>query len=187
MQSLSGSSSTITYAKQEAHLQPFHHDTIHGGYGPVGYVGYLQQPRSSHQILPPAQSKAQMSHLHDYAAPLSPCDSNSSGEAAKEVLFRPIAFENHAEGTAVAPLTPPDSVDSSVRRDEEDTPESLVVRIPRQQSPALDAKPATDDNSPSDAVSPPPSHGITVNLLDKELWKMFMSVGNEMIVTKPGR
>jgi hypothetical protein len=36
-------------------------------------------------------------------------------------------------------------------------------------------------NSSGDQASQP-NHGITINLLDKNLWKIFDSTGNEMIV-----
>ena len=39
----------------------------------------------------------------------------------------------------------------------------------------------------AEEVKPKPAKDITVHLNDEELWKSFHKVGNEMIVTKPGR
>ncbi len=51
-----------------------------------------------------------------------------------------------------------------------------------------------EDGSPYNFVqeqsprhSPQHSSEVVVSLMDKELWKSFHEIGNEMIVTKPGR
>lgn len=84
----------------------------------------------------------------------------------------------------------------------------LLVRIPRRpsdhsailpnnQSRCEPKQKKADDSENNDlqlglngsggSRASPPHHGITINLLDKDLWKKFESIGNEMIVTKPGR
>lgn len=47
--------------------------------------------------------------------------------------------------------------------------------------------PPTPTDSERDGNSPPHTGGITARLVDKELWESFREIGNEMIVTKPGR
>ncbi len=46
--------------------------------------------------------------------------------------------------------------------------------------------PLTPTDSEGDS-SPAHTGGITARLVDKELWESFREIGNEMIVTKPGR
>ncbi len=46
--------------------------------------------------------------------------------------------------------------------------------------------PLTPTDSEGDG-SPAHTGGITAQLVDKELWESFREIGNEMIVTKPGR
>ena len=96
---------------------------------------------------------------------------------------------------------------------EDDFPDVLLVRIPRRPSmimvndhrsmasnepcsyePNLKPVNGSENDDPeltcsgSQASQPVTHHArININLLDKDLWKMFESVGNEMIVTKPGR
>lgn len=186
-------SSSVTYSKLPSYLQPRNGSVVGYAPEPVGYspdpAGFTKalatlQPRSTHH----------RPHLGEYSITPSPSDSNSSSqeEACKEVLFRPVDFERFSagsHGTSVPP-TPSDSGESSDRGSPtEDMPDVLLVRISRK-SPVL--APAVENKSASNTTDkdvPPPLHhnGITVNLLDREMWKMFKSVGNEMIVTKPGR
>ena len=76
--------------------------------------------------------------------------------------------------------------------------ESSSSRSPAENSTSKDAiflssnferlnKDGVHGSHHTSGASSIPAHGITVNLLDKELWKMFNSIGNELIVTKPGR
>ena len=152
----------------------------------LGYSTATSQPRSTHQIHPSAPPPA---ILYTTTTP-SPPNSNSSVEAScgKDVLFRPVEFESCSgeshHRVPLLSLTPPDSVESSTSSssasrslDEEHVRDALLVQT----------QPNAVDSKPDEVTSPPPAHGITVNLLDRELWKTFMSVGNEMIVTKPGR
>ena len=130
-------------------------------------------------------------HPVDYGITPSPSDIDScSSDTSKEALFRPIDFEGFtatSHHTSVPP-TPSDSAESSDRESPctatKEDPDVLLVRIPRKQPVSLITEP---DVSNHESTADTPAHGITVNLLDKELWKMFKSVGNEMIVTKPGR
>ena len=85
----------------------------------------------------------------------------------------------------------------------EDVPDDgLLVRIPRRASdsmvvannqprcePKLKEAKALENEHLQVGLrnSSRQHHGITINLLDKDLWKMFESIGNEMIVMKPGR
>ena len=180
----------------------------------VGYVTATiripQFMRSSHhrQI----SSSPDEPHLSDCRSP-----STCRDDANKETLFRPINFDNVSVGMcrSLVPLTPPESSNSSTsgssdrgssNEDELDPPNVLLVRIPRRASdstivannqPRCESKlkqvKASENedlqlglNSSGGQISQP-HHGITINLLDKDLWKMFESIGNEMIVTKPGR
>ena len=187
-------STSVTYSKLPSYLQSRNDFVVGYASDPVGYapdpVGYTKaiatlQARSAHHG----------PHLDEYGITPSPSDSNSSSQddACKEVLFRPVDFERFSagsHGTSVPP-TPSESGESSDRGSPtEDMPDVLLVRIPRKSpvlAPAVENKCASK-NPDKDAL-PLPSHhdGITVNLLDREMWKMFKSVGNEMIVTKPGR
>lgn len=197
-------STSVPFSKFPSYLQPYSscqfysggYDSVEG-YAPVGYTAAVQ--RSAHQVR--TSSTAEEPHRGEYAQSngiTTPSPSNSShsasqDEANKGVLFRPVDFERvtaGSRGTSVPP-TPPDSADSSDRGScvEDDLPSVPLVHIPRP--PPL--KPAVTGNetnrSSSDKDVSPLLHreGITINLLDTELWKMFKCVGNEMIVTKPGR
>ena len=117
---------------------------------------------------------------------------------------------------SLVPLTPPESSGSwSSDRgssNEDELPDVLLVRIPRRP---LSMTFANNHDKPHQGLDnccePKPKsanatansdldlgvncsgqasethHGIAINLLDRHLWKAFGSVGNEMIVTKPGR
>ena len=143
----------------------------------VGYTTAALQLRSSpcNQLHPIVQSSIPPHNQQDFYISPSPPDSSSSGEleGTKELLFRPIDFDKYR--TSVPPLTPPDSEGSCVR----DSPDAPELPVPH---PVIELNLEPTCRSP-----PPPAHGITVNLLDRDLWKTFMSAGNEMIVTKPGR
>ena len=195
-------STSVSYSKFPSYLQSYPGSQFYSGYdSAVGYgssyTAALQ--RSAHLVRIP--STAEEPHLGEYAHGIttpSPSDDNHSAsqddETNKEVLFRPVDFERFtsgSRGTSVPP-TPPDSAESSDRGSctEDDLPNVLLVRMPQKPpSPKPAMKGKETNRSSSDKDVSPPSHreGVTINLLDRELWKMFKSVGNEMIVTKPGR
>lgn len=57
-------------------------------------------------------------------------------------------------------------------------------------SPAADSAYCSEyESTPAEQENPPSqlSKKITAILLDEELWQSFNRIGNEMIVTKPGR
>lgn len=108
----------------------------------------------------------------------NPSDSGEENPAAEnqdaqQNLFRPIDFEhcNSEKGSDPPPLShtsaylPP-------------TPSSFDS----PQYPNGDGSSGSADSSRSSSAQ-----GVTVSVLDKDLWDSFNSVGNEMIVTKPGR
>ena len=186
-------STSVTYTKLPSYFQPRDDSVV--GYAP-DHVGYAPDPVSYTKALAtlPPRSTHHGPHLGEYGITPSPSDSNTSSqdEACKEVLFRPVDFERFSAGShsTSVPPTPSDSGESSDRGSPtEDIPDVLLVRIPRKSpvlAPAVENKCAS--KIPDKDVPPPLRHdGITVNLLDREMWKMFKSVGNEMIVTKPGR
>ena len=208
-------STSVTYNKLPHYLQPYPGSPITAysqvGYAPVGYTtATVSVPllRSTHQEQSPAADEP---HLSDCGITPSPTDSTSSQSpdengSSKETLFRPINFERLTSGVQeshhtspvpvhIVPLTPSDSAESSDREspNEDRLPEVLLVRIPRKAPVAGTIEPAEENctngaaSSPLAPASPTPAHEVTVNLLDEELWQTFKSVGNEMIVTKPGR
>ena len=203
-------STTVTCSKLPACLQPYttslNNSTIafsHVGYTPVGYTSAtvsLPQLRSAHL----EQQSEREPHLNDCGITPSPSGSSSSRSSAENssgsngALFLPSNFErledslqgsHHTSVVAAQPVppTPSDSAESSDR----DSPNE--DRVPRGVLPCKTRVPEESCNGASrvrsspPAPATPPAHGITVNLLDKELWQTFNSIGNEMIVTKPGR
>ena len=83
---------------------------------------------------------------------------SSEGTSSADVLTR-----NPAENIAVAAgITVTDVPDSAYNSENENSPEQQI------SSQSLERK-------------------VTVNLPDKKIWKKFYLIGNEMIVTKPGR
>lgn len=206
-------STTVTYSKLPAYLQPYttspNYSTVafshHVGYAPVGYTSAtvsLPQLRSAHL----EQQSEREPHLNDCGITPSPSGSSSSRSSAenssdnKDALFLPglpgpsnfddsLQGSHHTSGVATHPVppTPSDSAESSDR----DSPNE--DRVPRGLLPCKTRVPEESCNGASrvrsspPAPATPPAHGITVNLLDKELWQTFNSIGNEMIVTKPGR
>ena len=143
------------------------------------------------------------SSIHDGRFPVE--------NGSKEPLFRPVDFAAQAllvsratpsigvahEAKALPP-TPPDSTKSSSRPSESPTNEDGKNLEPSHNLPAS-VGPANEQESNSCAIGNVPappndagaaeSHGITLDLLEREqtLWRMFMELGNEMIVTRPGR
>ena len=201
-------STTVTYSKLPVYLQPYtgsSNNSItaysHVGYTPVGYTTAtvsVPQMRSTH--LEQNSADEREPHLSDCGITPSPSGSCSSRSPNNnfERLKDGVHGSHHTSAVAVhaMPPTPSDSVASSDRDSpsEDHTPGVLLVRIPRKAYVTVPAEPeetcngtsATSSSSPA-AASPASTHGITINLLDKELWQMFNSIGNEMIVTKPGR
>ena len=192
---------TVTYGKLPHYLLPYslsstpNYSIANGS--PVGYTAAtvsvpLQPLRSTHQ--PADEPRLSITP--------SPSDSTSSrdGDINGETHFRPTGISTGMCHSLVS-LTPSDSSrsgsvasDRSSSREGDQPPGDLLVQIPRKAPPVtvtIENCKATNgtNNSPrvSAPASPTPAHGITVNLLDKELWQTFKSVGNEMIVTKPGR
>ena len=197
-------SSTIAYNKLPLYLQPYSVNSIPSysvaNSAPVGYTSATVQLRSTHH-----RPAADEPHLSDCGITPSPSGSSSSSRDGGETQFRPAAeFDGISTGTccSIVPLTPSESSRSgSVASDggssrEGDLPSVLLVQIPRQPRVTVTKEPEENGegtngttNSPGapPTTSPAPVHAITINLLDKELWQTFKSMGNEMIVTKPGR
>ena len=182
-------STSISYSKPPSYLQPYVANQYHSSYDttigcpPVGYTAVPKlQNRSSHKVLPFEQP-----HPVDCEITPSPSDSCAS-DASKEALVRSIDFKGFtatSHHTSVPP-TPSDSTESSDHESPctatKEDPDVLLVRIPCKQPVSFITEP---DVSKQESTTDTPAHRIriTVNLLDKELWKMFRSVGNEMIVT----
>lgn len=186
----------------------------HVGYTPVGYTTAtvsVPHTRSTHREQSTAEDVDEP-HLSGCGITPSPSDSTSSlspdeNGSSKETLFRPISFERLSSGVQkpqhtssvavhVVPLTPSDSAAESSDREshnEDRLPEVLLVRIPRKAPATVTIEPAEDNcangaSSSSPApTSPTSADEITVSPQDRELWQTFKSIGNEMIVTKPGR
>jgi hypothetical protein len=203
MQGLADSTIDVTYSKLPSR-RLIQSTTAYGLND--GVAGDAIRLRSSHRHSSSADEP--MPHLNDYGITRSP--------TSKDDVYREITslFRNHFDDVSVGmcrsllSLTPPESCNSSRRgslergsssEDKLDLPDHdvLLVRIPRRPSDsAIKNQPRCDSenddlqlglNGSGGSRASPPHHGITINLLDKDLWKMFESVGNEMIVTKPGR
>ena len=164
---------------------------------------------SSHHRQMSSSSSPDEPHLNDCRSPSCRDDDN------KEALSRPSNFDDVSVETCPSLLTPPKSSNSpgsrsgssnsgSSNEDELDLPDGLLVRIPRRASNSTNNQPRCEPKLKQAKASEienehlqlgirnssggsQPHRGITVNLLDEELWKRFESNGNEMIVTKLGR
>lgn len=91
-------------------------------------------------------------------------------------LFRPIKFES----SSPTPVTPegiePSGSKSTMENDSDNGSDS-----------ALDSAYSSDNPQPLLSEDGQLTHQITAVLQNKNLWKDFKKIGNEMIVTKPGR
>lgn len=87
-------------------------------------------------------------------------------------LFRPIKFESRSP----SPATPEDIESSGFKNTAENGSDSS-------------SDSAMDSAYSSDNLQPPQGEPgqITAVLQNRRLWKDFRKIGNEMIVTKPGR
>ena len=90
------------------------------------------------------------------------CDSEDEplSSGSSQALFRPLDFDNCKSTTAYYSPTPSDSDNSSVENEATSSPciESSISKT-----------------------------AISVSLVQEEMWEAFRAIGNEMIVTKPGR
>ena len=144
-------------------------------------------------------------HLPSYLRPFDADPARSYSGAAYQ---RPPSFyyPPHAAMLTRPSLTPSDSGEEESPRTSpnfQQQPHPHVFRpvdfescaVPRRQlsTSTRTSSSSSDSESlqPPKQLPPPPSSqdisGVTVSLLDEELWDSFDSVGNEMIVTKPGR
>lgn len=195
-------STTVTYSKLPVYLQPYTgspNNSItaysHVGYTPVGYTTAtvsVPQLRSTH--LEQNSADEREPHLSDCGITPSPSGSSSSRSPNNLERLKDGVHRSHHTSAVAAHAVPPTPSDSAASSDrdspsEDRLPEVLLVRIPRKAPVTVPAEREESCNGTSGTApaSPIPAHGITVNLLDKELWQMFNSIGNEMIVTKPGR
>lgn len=121
--------------------------------------------------------KAATSNQPAPGSPTAPPTTNNCSQASKEVtapakqLFRPINFENGSPTPAT-----PEGLDSN----------SSKVTLSNDSESGSEC--AQDSAYSSD--NPQPLNGqpkISASLQNRSLWKEFRKIGNEMIVTKPGR
>ena len=178
------------------YLRPYSYPAF-SPYSAVGYgesAGYPLPYSTSSSTTPPTNyvsrplpSVTSIPTPSPTASPESSQDDGSRSPPAKRTppplpelphLFRPINFETSATDaeSRKLPPTPDSDIHSDTASDatiksatSSRGPQSFLVSIPR-----LTSSKRTKD-------------GLTLSLLDSELWKSFHSVGNEMIVTKPGR
>lgn len=121
--------------------------------------------------------------------PPAPTNNNNNKEELLTVapanFFRPIKFES-------TPTTPESNgyEENGSTGGSESTidsaygSEATQARAGNQNS---EGQAAQGGEASEEAVEPPYSGSIVVNLQNKNLWKSFRKIGNEMIVTKPGR
>ena len=158
-----------------SYLRPYPHCGAYANGYPLGPQFYhsavsLQYP------LP--QSVAASSSYHTPSGSSSPsdhsdedCGSLGDNPAVQRTLFRPIDFDNCDTGGSSGPSPLP--------------PASAY--FPPTPSSSSSQNSEADERSCSGRSSSSSAHGVTASVLDKEMWDSFNSVGNEMIVTKPGR
>ena len=185
----------LAYSKFPQYLQPYSglnngnpNYSITSG-APVGYTTAMLQPRSTHQPV----AVADKPRLSDYYG-ITP-NSTSSGNGG----FMPTDFEGLPAGMChpVVELTPSESPPSDRGSSNDGDPPMAMVETSREAPvKAAASEPEKNLSGTNGTSSSPPvlaaagpstAHGITVNVQDDELWQLFKSLGNEMIVTKPGR
>lgn len=131
------------------------------------------------KYLSPTQQVMEIAETSNPSATGSEKGSKNCGQAKKELatpakqLFRPINFENGSPTPAT-----PEGIDSNgskvtLGNDSESGSEN-----------ALDSAYSSDNPQPQNGKS---AGKMVATLQNKTLWKDFRKIGNEMIVTKPGR
>ena len=217
MQDLADSTTNIdTHSKLLSYLQPCNDSLIQSksayDWGDGVTVNYatvtatIRLSSSRHS----SSSSPDEPHLNDCRSPSCRDDHDN-----KEALSRPINFDDVSVETCPSLLTPPKSSNSpgsrsgssnsgSSNEDELDLRDGLLIRIPRRASDSTNNRPRCEPKLKQAKASEienehlqlgvrnssegsQPHRGITIELLDEDLWKMFESTGNEMIVTKSGR
>jgi hypothetical protein len=195
-----------TCNKPPVYLQQYagspNNPTIAYSYSPVGYhtatvAVSVPQLRSTHH-----EQNDGEPHLNDCSVTPSPRESTSRSPAESSSTSKDASFlSNNVErlnkdvhrphdtsGVAAHGVPPTESAVS----DRDSSDEDHLLDLPSKESVPVEQEERCNgtsrpSSSPLAPASPVPAHGITVNLLDKNLWEMFNSLGNEMIVTKPGR
>ena len=178
--------SMLAYSKFPQYLQPYSGLTNGNPQYTMANgapVGSLLQLRSTH--LPAVADESRLSDCYSISG-----------------FYRPTDFKGlscHSVVPLNNPSESPRSGSVASDRDSSNDGDPPMVETPREvpaasepgsSEPEEKCSGTNGTNSSPTAVapaSPHESHGITVTLLDKELWQLFKSIGNEMIVTKPGR
>ena len=212
MQDLADSTTNIvTHSKLRSYLQPCNDSSIQSksvyDWGDGETVNYATVTATIRLSSSHHHRQVTDNHLVSDCRP--PDDDN------KEVLSRPINFDDVSVETCPSLITPPKSSNSpgsrsgssnssSCNEDELDLPDDLLVRVPCRASVSTNNQPrcepklkqAKASEIENEHLQPgvrnssggsQPHRGITINLPDQDLWKKFKSLGNEMIVTKRGR
>lgn len=124
-------------------------------------------------------------------SPATPASNNQSqakgkkaeSTAATTQLFRPINFE----GNSPTPATPEGlescSSKSTLANGSENGSDSVLDSAYNSDNP----QPQMTENSEPATENGQSACKVTATLQNKSLWKDFRKIGNEMIVTKPGR
>ncbi len=197
-----------TCSKPPVYLQQYtgspNNPTIAYSYSPVGYATAtvavsVPQLRSTH-----LEQNDGEPHLDDCSVTPSPRESTSRSPAESSSTSEDASFlSNNVErlkdvhrphdtsGVAAHAVSPTESAvldrDSSDEDHLLDLPSKESVTVPIEEEERCNGTSRPSSSSPLAPASPVSTHGITMNLLDSTLWDRFNSLGNEMIVTKPGR
>lgn len=157
-----------------SYLRPY------SGYPPYG-VGYPIASQFYPNVAPPQYPFCNTAVANNPTPSGSSSNPSDSGEEnpvaenqdAQQNIFRPIDFEHCNSEKGSDPLLLP--------RTNTYLPPTPSSFDSPQHCNGGGSSGSTESSRSSSA------EGVTVSVLDKDLWDSFNSVGNEMIVTKPGR
>lgn len=178
------------YQPPPSFIQPFEYSRVfqsQSSYDDYSNTTEPPQASSSHNTVQVEADSSQLAAVQlssSAAAPLPlstalcpPTQLLSDATATAELEeCRPAALKRKGSGSATREWLPPTPIDS-------DTSPSP----PSEDDPNLEQKKRTKYDLPLLPPAAPQGSTIMASLLDSDLWNNFKRVGNEMIVTKPGR
>ena len=184
--------SMLAYSKFPQYLQPY--SGLNNGNPKYTMangapIGSMLQLRSTHQ--PAVADESRLSDCYSISGFYRPTDFKGlSAGMYHSVVPLNNPSESPRSGSVASDRDSSNDGDPSMVETPREVPVNAVASEPGSSEPEEKCSGTNGTNSSPTAVapaSPHESHGITINLLDKELWQLFKSIGNEMIVTKPGR
>ena len=131
---------------------------------------------TSNQTSPNNQENSLNSAMATKGAQDSNASTKEEPTAVTTPLFRPIKFES----SSPTPATPEGTESNGSKS-------NLGTSSESGSDVALDSAYSSDNPNPKPENGKPAEPKITATLQNRSLWKDFKKIGNEMIVTKPGR